>query len=725
MERLRESYVFDNSHYTQLNEQEISCLHIKNHLQESINYTTEDLVTAGNSLKETLIQEKDKQLLDQIINRLKERGNKRNYSVWKLPVGRYNNENGNRRIYPKKLWENIRDKQSNVWKNFTGLADHPVKDNDPGEFKNQAVIWHDIDIGDNGVVYGYCSFVGPYGHLAQEILEHDGRVGTSSSGFGDVDKYSHQVDPETYVIERLADLVLNPSQGTFGDGDSPHTASEFMADVHNAATIEFNKQKVRESLSEITRSKRMAENTFDAANPQQQQQGASAIASPQSAAPQGAPAGQQAASQQSGGQPQQGAVPAQQGAQQKVQEKKMSGTLTKVEEKAFRKYVQTFLDDANKIDNPMKRLNECVEILECFEEGNCPDLQQQIQEQLLKEKGELEKLVEHVVQTEQDYDMPLTQFRESAERNTAQGLLLKEQVTDYEELCNGLAARNRKLSEENEKLIKMVKIKDRLAEKKIMQSNKEIVTTASEAESLQEQVMQLTDKNERLLERLSKMSIANKEFEKENGLLTTKLKEAGTIMKSFKEREKLDEQTKAKIKQDFTKLSETIKDLEAANQALTESYDTQSHRYDKLQESFDTYKKEVADTFNPTAHLVPKFEERVGKYLNLRENKGIEVEAYWSDLVNNYGDNIKPFEEKIRGAKTLKEATNNFLRYRTQIDPDFAVSQPAEFAYRNRQERAHLYETQGIPNPIESYQNATAEQKNAEFLNKLKESGLQ
>jgi hypothetical protein len=730
MERLRESYIFNTDQYTKLNKQQIDGLHITPKLTESIQYSTHDIIQIATQLKESL-QENEKTLFDRIINQLRENGVNNSFSVWKLPIGRYGNLNGNRRIYPKKLWENVKEKQGDIWRNFCGLCDHPVADNDPGEFKNQAIIWHDMDIGDNGVVYGFGSFVGPYGHLAQEILEHGGRVGTSSSGFGDVDKYSNEVIPDSYTIERLADLVLHPSQGTFGGPESTHTSGDFMKNLNQGATIEFEKSKaVREAAqSQIVNRRNIVadQQKFDAANPQ------AATAQPQAQPAPQQPAQQPAAQQGAQPAPQasgtQGAAPAQsQGAPQQKESVEMSqskGTLTKVEEKAFRKYVASFIDDANTIDNPIKRLNECVDILDCFEEGNCPDLKTQLEEQLLKEKGDLEKLVEKVIQTEKEYEMPIHKFRESAERNTMQGLLLNEQVSDYKELCDGLAKRNQQLREENDKLLKTIKIKDKLTEKKIYKSNHDLVNASSSVDQLQEEVETLRTKNKVLIEKASKLALSNKEFEKENGVLTTKIREAGQIIKGFKQNDvkKLEEQTK--VAQGIQKLNEKIAELEKLNEQLVANYDKEVKVNTQLQESFDSYKKEVNDTYNPVAHLVPKFEERVGKYLNLRENKGIEVESYWSDLVSKYGDAVKPFESKIRDVKTLREATNAFLRYRTEIDPDFAVSQPVEYAYRNRSERAKLYEHVGVINPVESYANSSVEQKNTEFLNSLKNQGLQ
>ena len=781
MEKLRESYIFDISQYSRLDENQIKNLHISPRLTESTT-SLNDIVNAANLYKSNL-KEEDQKALNKILNKLAEKGFERTFKVWKLPIGRYGNMNGNKRVYPKELWKNVKDKQSDTWKGFCGLCDHPEKDNDPGEFKNQAVIWHDMDVGDDDCVYGYGSFVGPFGHLAQEILEHGGRVGTSSSGFGDVDPITKRVDPNTYVIERLADLVLNPSQGTFGTGDCPHSPDEFLKDVHKGASMDFEKQKtVRENSNAMVQpgqpASQIAANNphrFNAADPQDKQlqrgQPGNKVDAMHtenvkktafmSGKQQGMMMGQQQGMQQGAMQAQQemeqmmaqqgsGEMPAEGGGeempmddgsggggeeqmmenkkykqvQKSLKERKM-GTLTKVEEKAFRKYVQTFIEDANKIENPIQRLNECVDILNCFDEGNCPDLRESLEKQLSEEKTRLEQLVENVVTTEKVYDMDIKKFRESAERNTAQGILLQEQVTDYKELCDGLAKRNIQLKEENENLYKKLNIHNKLSEKKIKLSSREIVNKSSEVESLQEQVEVLTAKNERLIEKTSKLSLSNKEFEKENDILSSKIREAGNIMRDIQEKDGESLQEKQKLVNEIATLRSTIKEQDEIIREIEKNYTTQSKRFDKLIEDFDNYKKEVKDTFDPTARLMPMANERIGKYLNLRENKGIEIESYWNDLKEKYGEIMDQFEDQIRGAKTLREATSNFLKFRTQIDPDFMVAQPAEFAYRSRTERAKLYEHQGIVNPIDSYTNSSTEQKNDEFLKNLRAQGLQ
>lgn len=684
MEHLRESWSFDSNNYIPLKESEYEKYKDLEKVQENVEVNS--VIKEALSLKEKTTDKLIESGLEKIIRELKEKNLDSSFKLWKIPVSRYDYKGGNGRIYPKKLWENVRDRQRDKWCGLAGLADHPKADNDPGTFKEQAVGWHDMIIGDDGIIYGIASFVGPYGHLAQEMLEHGLRCGVSTSGFGEVDKYSREVDPNTFIIERLGDLVLNPSNSVFATADCPHTPSEFMNNVHQAATIEFGKQPVRENI----RSKIMAAK-FDAA---------------------ATPIKESAPAQSSG-------------AQSELKESiQPSRVLSKMEEKFYRKTVEKLLQESDSIENPIARLNECMDILECFDEGLLPDLKESLEKDLLKQKEKLEALVEKVVKTEKEFGMDIETFREGAERNTAQGLLLKEQVTDYKALCEGLVERNKKLKEQNEILKEKLNDSSKFTESKILNANKEIVKTSTEIDKLRESYEAAKIEVSKLKNQVKKLSEGNNQIEKENGLLNTKLREAVEIVKSGKEK-RLQESEISKTAFEQIKLLEAkIEDLSKTNKELDVAYTAQSERFDKLTESFDSYKKEVADTYNPVAHLLPNSTERVGKYLNLRENKAIEIENYWVDLKEQYGNVIDQFEDKIRGAKTLREATYNFLKLREQIDPDFAIAQPAEFNYRSRSERMKVYESQGIINPIDEYRNSSIEQKNSEFLAKLKQGGL-
>lgn len=684
MQRLRESYSINRGQIKLLTEDSLdqnTVAQIKQKVKESI--SPSEVINAGLEYR-TKLTESDASALDNILTDLRNNGISTDFKLWKIPVGRYGNKNNNGRIYPKKLWENIKNNQCDAWQGLCGLADHPIEDDDPGLFRDQAVLWHDMDIADDGTVYGYCSFVGPYGHMAQEILEHGGRIGTSSSGFGDVDKVTCEVDPETFIIERLADLVLNPSQSTFGNIGSP--SKSFTSDLSKGATIEFDKKEpevITEATvannnntirSEIVMNKN--ELKFDAAQ------------------------------------------------QAQTTTNENENKLTKVEEKAFRQYVNTFINQAGNIENPIKRLNECVDILSCFEEGNCPDLKESLEAKILEEKGRLESLVDSVVETEKEYDMDFKSFKEAAERNTVQGILLNEQVADLETLIKQLSHRNKMLTEKNKMLERKIKFQAKLAEKQSFRSNKEVTATIGKVSKLEKMLESKDSKISSLENRVLRLSSSNKEFEKRNGVLETKIHEAAKIMKNGSGNLKEARNRTSSLNREVNELKLTVSKLQKENLTLKEKYNAQTKRFDNLFERFEEYKREVNDTFNPMARMMPKFEERVGKYLNFRENKGVEIESYWNDLVEKYGSKMYEFENQIRGAKTLREATNNFLKLRTQIDQDFATAQPAEYAFRNRAERAQLYEHQGIVNPIEVYNNMTVEQRNEEFLDKLKQQGL-
>lgn len=59
-------------------------------------------------------------------------------------------------------------------------------------------------------------------------------------------------------------------------------------------------------------------------------------------------------------------------------------------------------------------------------------------------------------------------------------------------------------------------------------------------------------------------------------------------------------------------------------------------------------------------------------FVNFRENHGVQIEDYWADLVQKYGEAIMPFENRIRGAKTLEEAHSQFLFNMSKIDENAA-----------------------------------------------------
>lgn len=143
---------------------------------------------------------------------------------WWVPISHFGNyKNGNGRIYNTRLWENVINNQRDTWLGSGMLSDHPEGDSD-GNPKDICGVWLDCKMGKPGpdgvgIVYGLLVPSGSLGRDLQDHLKNGLKIGTSSSGFGKLLSDKVTVDPETYQIERLADWVLNPSQGTFFSWD--------------------------------------------------------------------------------------------------------------------------------------------------------------------------------------------------------------------------------------------------------------------------------------------------------------------------------------------------------------------------------------------------------------------------------------------------------------------------------------------------------------------------
>ena len=175
----------------------------------------------GAAVKKILKESKiDEVVQKRVLEALQEAGaNIDEVELWQFPVSKINTKqspNLNGRVYNRELWKNVIERQVEAWKGGTGLANHPADDED-GDFMNQSIVWLDGFLGDDDIVYGIGTFVGNGGALARQIIGVGGRVGFSTSGYGDFLSDGITVDPKSYEIDRLADLVLNPSQGVFGN----------------------------------------------------------------------------------------------------------------------------------------------------------------------------------------------------------------------------------------------------------------------------------------------------------------------------------------------------------------------------------------------------------------------------------------------------------------------------------------------------------------------------
>ena len=560
----------------------------------------------------------DKELFDKVIAKLREAGAGNERKLWKFPVSRFGNKNGNGRIYPRKLWENVIENQRDVWQGGCGLADHPVEDDDPGEFKTSAIVWLDMMIDDaNKLIWAIGTFVGEYGRLAQEIIEAGGRVGFSSSGFGELDPFDKTtINADTYQIERVADIVTNPSQSVFGD----------IGNAHENTNIEYSKQSIVES--QTPKSKILKENINMAAV---------------------------------------NAVENKDKLQESTQAPATKSEMSKMEKAIILKYVENLTSEAEKIKNPAERLKETNKILEMVEESGDEELKEKVTESLIEARNDLTKMIESAVAVQSELG-DLSTLAENVKDVTKQGVLLNEQVKDYESLCHALEEKTQALFNENKALKAKLELKESAIKSKSLKNNVSIIKAYEKNDKMVEALTRVESAFNKLQENNRKLSVTNTRLEAENGKLATALRESEARLK---DKLRLNESKKINdMEITINLLKEQVGRLQLKNKALDASLKAKEKEF-----------REFKEDQKMENHIEPKFESYVTDQLNFRENRGIEVEKYWNDLCNQYGEaKMKPFEKSIRGAKTYREAFNNFIKNLSKIEESAAEYEKARIS---------------------------------------------
>ena len=668
-------------------------------LKESVN--TKALIKEVLSLQENTFSETEKQILSKVVNKLKENGITNGPKLYKFPVARINDAdhpNLNGRVYTRELWDNVINKQQDNWKGLCGLSDHPEGD-DPGQFKQSSIVWLDMMIDDlNKIVWAIGSFVGQYGHLAQEIIEAGGRIGFSSSGFGELMMDGKTVNPDTYQIERVADIVLNPSQGVYGDvTDEQHP------------NIEYTSQKavVAEAIKEIPNNK-LSENIAAETPAPQAKEPLSAILK----------------EKENTNLEINSVVPEMNGENKEMAENvenKKALVLSEAEEKKLKKYIKQFLTESNDIHNPIDRLKELDEIMEMVESGEIHDLKEDVEKELIAERARLEEMVKDAQSIQDEFGVSAKVFaenakkvaqvadaleeennslKENAQKAEKESTLLTEQTHDFETLCAALTERvqtlfteNKKLKKENNVLtVENAALRDKAskvtclmkeatglkADNQKLKLKADLRTRKSAAlqESANEKTAIIEQKNRELVAELNNLKetnasleSSNKKFEKKYAILVTRYKELADKLniveadkRKFEEacqkaQTALDESVTEynKLKETAVKVAKVAKSTKAENEKVKEQV-----------------KGLLSDSPLDYGFYEGVDHNRMKGFVNFRENHGVQIEDYWNDLVQKYGEAIMPFENRIRGAKTLEEAHSQFLFNMSKIDENAA-----------------------------------------------------
>lgn len=668
-------------------------------LKESVN--TKALIKEVLSLQENTFSETEKQILSKVVNKLKENGITNGPKLYKFPVARINDAdhpNLNGRVYTRELWDNVINKQQDNWKGLCGLSDHPEGD-DPGQFKQSSIVWLDMMIDDlNKIVWAIGSFVGQYGHLAQEIIEAGGRIGFSSSGFGELMMDGKTVNPDTYQIERVADIVLNPSQGVYGDvTDEQHP------------NIEYTSQKavVAEAIKEIPNNK-LSENIAAETPAPQAKEPLSAILK-----------------EKENTNLEINSVVSETNGENKEMaenvENKKALVLSEAEEKKLKKYIKQFLTESNDIHNPIDRLKELDEIMEMVESGEIHDLKEDVEKELIAERARLEEMVKDAQSIQDEFGVSAKVFaenakkvaqvadaleeennnlKENAQKAEKESTLLTEQTHDFETLCAALTERvqtlfteNKKLKKENNVLtVENAALRDKAskvtclmkeatglkADNQKLKLKADLRTRKSAAlqESVNEKTAIIEQKNRKLVAELNNLKetnasleSSNKKFEKKYAILVTRYKELAdklNIVEADKRKfEEACRKTQTALDEsvtEYNKLKETaVKVAKVAKSTKVENEKVKEQVKGLLSDSPLDY-----GFYEGVDH------NRMKGFVNFRENHGVQIEDYWNDLVQKYGEAIMPFENRIRGAKTLEEAHSQFLFNMSKIDENAA-----------------------------------------------------
>lgn len=668
-------------------------------LKESVN--TNALIKEVLSLRESAFSEAEKQVLSKVVNKLKENGITNGPKLYKFPVARINDAdhpNLNGRVYTRELWDNVINKQQDNWKGLCGLSDHPEGD-DPGQFKQSSIVWLDMMIDDlNKIVWAIGSFVGQYGHLAQEIIEAGGRIGFSSSGFGELMMDGKTVNPDTYQIERVADIVLNPSQGVYGDvTDEQHP------------NIEYTSQKavVTEAIKEIPNNK-LSENI------------ATEISAPKAKEPLSAILKEKGNTNTEAN----SVVSETHGENKEMAENvenKRALVLSEAEEKKLKKYIKQFLAESSEIHNPIDRLKELDEIMEMVESGEIHDLKEDVEKELVAERARLEEMVKDAQSIQDEFGVSAKVFaenakkvaqvadtleeennslKENAQKAQKESTLLTEQTHDFETLCAALTERvqtlfaeNKELKKENNILtVENAALKDKAS--KVTGLMKEAIDlkadnqklklkadlrnrkSAALQESVNEKTAAVKQENVKLVAELnnlketnSSLESSNKKFEKKYAILVSRYKELvnkfNIVEADKKKFEEACQKTQAALDEsvtEYNKLKETaVKVAKVAKSTKAEN--------EKVK---DQVKGLLSDSPLDYGFYEGVDHNRMKGFVNFRENHGVQIEDYWADLVQKYGEAIMPFENRIRGAKTLEEAHSQFLFNMSKIDENAA-----------------------------------------------------
>jgi len=472
-------------------------------------------------------------------------------TVWRFPIARYDNVNANGRKYEKRLWQRVINEQKDAYQGNVGLADHPGDDED-GQFKNSAIVWLNMGLDeDTRTVWGEGVFVGNYGKLAEEILESGGRCGFSTSGWGELE------ESDKSTVRWDSYTLERPSDLVLNPSQGVYGKYDMRLNKNdgNDSTVKEEKTEKNEpSLKENVNTMSKLDETA-------------------------------------------------------------TMKLSKLEEKKFRRDVETFFEEAVSISDKPSRLAELEEILSYFNEGVAPDLQEKVQKEIDNVKLSLSEAITNHSKLEEELGVKtVDEIKEGLTKLATDTKLYERQAQDWQEIAEALQEKNQKLQARIASLPTVDVYEEAINEvKRVKKASAEKSRSYSERiKALKEQIT----KESLITEKLnSEIISANKALEEKNSII-------------------------AKYKNQVSKLKEEV----SGYREILEKQEA-----DKLQKKMEERRINIKPVNNAP----------ISQFANYRENK--EVVDYYNDLEESYGSQITPYKERILACKTFFEASKLFV----------------------------------------------------------------
>ena len=585
-------------------------------------------------IKEATTQELQESLTKQ-STRITESVNSESGGWW-VPISFYNKLNGNNRNYNRKLWENVINNQRDIYAGSSMLLDHPQGDSD-GSPRDICGVWLDakLDPPDRngvGLVYGLLVPCGRNGEDLKDCLKKGLRIGTSSSGFGQLMSDGVTVDPDSYQIERLADWVLNPSQMTFFSYDEGHNS------IEDRSIREANEEKTYNTMNENT-----------------------------------------------------------------IKEKTMKDPkIARLEEKKFRRDMESFLESANNIRDPQERLEEFKEIKSYLEDGACPDLREKIEKKIAEEEKAIknalqdsitfkekfgissaEDLAEKLTRLTEDtkvIESESQQWKSISEKlqekysETKKALEEQKKVLDarptnefVEALKDSNAKLNEKLTTQNKKAYEVV---SKLTEAcKDLQKENTSLKESLEARPTNEEVTSLKEANAKLSEDIEAKDAKIQESETQITVLTEKCSILETLQNekvSLEEKVALSKKADEMNEKSYLALQEAYNKLVEENKKLTENSKKANILNQRAQIELQEACKDLTEKNKELEALVESTKKEAEEKEVLEEKKvertpmKTPVELYYEHLSNRYGKEVAPLKRRILESTDVAEAKRIF-----------------------------------------------------------------